>query len=227
MNTPQHLGKRAQPGALSVPAASRGLGAAVAGMARAVARGIGGNPAQLRLSRVLRSLAASAEVDDTIQRIPHADIPMLRPTRIVRVDAFTPTAAAQQIAAQAQANDIPLVWPQSCLVVGVSFGCVEGTQVALSQLGVRIQVEGAYDLFTNGKAGTFINAGLLMGSPAVAGSGFWPCIRWVDQGTPWDLTARNEGLAGAIAITPTIAFHIVDPRDLEEISIATSARDAG
>jgi len=224
MNTPgSHLGSRPGAGG-AVPVVSRALGGAVAHLARTVARGIGGNPAQLRLARVLRSLAAMSEAEDTIQRIPVAEIPMARPTRLLRVDAFTPSA---QIAPGVTSNDVPLQWPASGILVGISFGTIEGTPAALSALGVRILIEGNSDLFTNGKAGTFVNVGMLMGSPAVANMGFWPCIRWFDQGTIWDLISRNEALGGGVSITPTIGFHFVDPRDLEELAIATAARDAG
>lgn len=166
--------------------------------------------------RVLRMLQAANAIEQSgsiVDQMPSALSALPRPTRIFRPAGITPAAA---MAANSTAAAVQVRWPQSCYVVGITFGTIESTAAALGALSVRIQVDGSLDLFTDGQAGAFAHAASLAGSDGIAQAAFLPFIRYANQSTSWQVTCKNEAPGGGATLTPVVQFLIVDPRDLVE-----------
>ena len=162
-----------------------------------------------RTRRALVTAMRVAQGQHVIEQMPNAECYMPRPTRILRV-----TAATAVLAGGATSAAFPVQWPTKCHVVGLSFGTIEGTAAALSALSVRIQKEGTFDLVTDGQAAAFMHVAAMIATNGVTNAGFFPWYSYADQGVIWNVTIKNES-AGTNA-TPTVHFHYVDPRDLEE-----------
>lgn len=162
-----------------------------------------------RTKRALNVAARVAAGQGLVEALPNAECFLPRPSRILRV-----TAATAALVAATTSAAFPVQWPTRAFVVGMSFGTIEGTAVALSALSVRIQKEGTFDLVTDGQSAAFMHIAAMISTNGISNAGFFPWFAYADQGVIWNVTLKNES-AGTTA-TPTVHFHYVDPRDLEE-----------
>lgn len=185
---------------------------AAPGRAAPPAQGLGTLPD--RVKKMLQGWLAIASTSDAIEQFPSAFQSLPRPTRAFRPAGITPAAALGVGTTQAA---VPVKWPQSCYVVGITFGTIEGTPAALNAMSVRIQVEGTLDIFTDGNSGAFLHVGSLGSSQGIGQGAYYPFIRWADQSTTWQVTVKNEAPGGGATITPVVQFLIVDPRDVPEL----------
>lgn len=167
-----------------------------------------------RVKKMVQAWASIGGASDAIQQFPSAFSELPRPTRAFRPAGITPAAAMVAGATQAA---VPVKWPQSAFVIGITFGTIEGTAAALSAMSVRIQVEATLDIFTDGQAGAFLHVGSLGSTNGIAMGAYYPFIRWADQSTTWQVSVKNEAPAGGATLTPVVQFLIVDPRDCPEL----------
>ena len=164
-----------------------------------------------RMKQMLRAAEKIADSENLMDQFPSALISMPRPTRIFRPANITPAA---QLAPGATIGPVQVRWPQSCFVVGITWGTLESTAAALGAMSCRIQVEASLDLFTDGQAGAFAHPASLANTSGIGVASFFPFIRWADQSTQWQVTVKNEDPGGGTSFTPVVQFLIVDPRDL-------------
>ncbi len=123
-----------------------------------------------------------------------------------RVYVVSLSAAIAAVAGTEQQAS-PLSFQEDGTVLAIYGQEQAGTAAKYAKTEVRVQI-GAEDLFTTGQAGAFVPM-LALFPP---GQPYFPIMRRVQVGVPWNVTFRNQD--GAATATPTLCLAFIADADL-------------
>lgn len=139
-------------------------------------------------------------------------------SRVIKVPDVAPLAAAGLNGPPVESTSVNVRFFEDGFIVGASFDVLnEGTQLARSSVGVRIECVGRESaITTDGDGAAFIQMNLLCPWIQTIGVGAFPLVRHVTTGDELRITYNNSATNEGATYNPAGAFYFVADDELPE-----------